>query len=131
MHLELIWRQWTCVNVLRDAVCIFYLVLRALDTLEDDMTVRQDIKIPMLKDFYTYLLEPDWKFVGSNEKDCIVLEDFPTVGISLVFQFFLHPIDEECSVLFLWRCATPTTFEYFHIYSHHSCELFFVFTICL
>ena len=31
---------------LQDAVCIFYLVLRALDTVEDDMSIPDDIKCP-------------------------------------------------------------------------------------
>ena len=38
---------------LRDAVCVFYLVLRALDTVEDDMALPNDWKVPMLKMFYT------------------------------------------------------------------------------
>ena len=37
---------------LRDAVCVFYLVLRALDTVEDDMAVPQEIKIPLLRAFH-------------------------------------------------------------------------------
>lgn len=37
---------------LRDAVCVFYLVLRGLDTVEDDMGLAQDIKLPLLREFY-------------------------------------------------------------------------------
>jgi farnesyl-diphosphate farnesyltransferase len=33
---------------LRDAVCVFYLVLRALDTIEDDMALPDDRKLPLL-----------------------------------------------------------------------------------
>ena len=32
-----------------DAVCVFYLVLRALDTVEDDMTLSVETKLPILK----------------------------------------------------------------------------------
>jgi farnesyl-diphosphate farnesyltransferase len=39
-------------NPLRDAICVFYLVLRALDTVEDDMAIDNDIKIPALLAFY-------------------------------------------------------------------------------
>lgn len=63
-----------------NAVCIFYLVLRALDTVEDDMTINLEIKVPMLENFHSYLYQPDWKFMESNEKDRQVLEDFPTVS---------------------------------------------------
>lgn len=61
------------------AVCIFYLVLRALDTLEDDMTISVEKKVPLLHNFHSYLYEPDWRFMESKEKDRQVLEDFPTV----------------------------------------------------
>jgi len=64
----------------RHAVCVFYLVLRALDTVEDDMTIPNEKKIPMLKEFYKYLYDPDWKFLNSKEKDKIVLEDFLSVS---------------------------------------------------
>ena len=37
---------------LRDAVCIFYLVLRALDTIEDDMAIEVSVKVPLLRVFY-------------------------------------------------------------------------------
>jgi farnesyl-diphosphate farnesyltransferase len=63
----------------RDAACIFYLVLRALDTVEDDMTIPLDVKVPMLKTFYKNLQDPEWRFMDSNEKDKIVLEQFPQV----------------------------------------------------
>lgn len=64
----------------RHAVCIFYLVLRALDTVEDDMSIPLHKKVPMLNDFHTYLYQDDWSFTESREKDRQVLEDFPTVS---------------------------------------------------
>ncbi|CAI5480067.1 unnamed protein product, partial [Closterium sp. Yama58-4] len=49
--------------LLRDPVCIFYLVLRALDTVEDDMAVPIDEKVPILIAFHQHICDPDWKFV--------------------------------------------------------------------
>lgn len=37
---------------LRDSVCIFYLVLRALDTVEDDMSISVKDKVPVLRSFH-------------------------------------------------------------------------------
>lgn len=37
---------------LRDPVCIFYLVLRALDTVEDDMAIDPSEKLPILHNFH-------------------------------------------------------------------------------
>lgn len=66
---------------LRHAVCIFYLVLRALDTIEDDMTISLDVKVPMLNEFHSYLYQPEWKYMESKEKHRQVLEDFPTISM--------------------------------------------------
>ncbi|XP_071502426.1 squalene synthase-like [Diadema antillarum] len=66
---------------LRHAVCIFYLVLRALDTVEDDMTIPLEEKIGMLQNFYKNLEDPQWKYTESKDKDRIVLEDFPSISL--------------------------------------------------
>jgi hypothetical protein len=39
-------------NPLRDAICIFYLVLRGLDTVEDDMAIPVEVKVPELLAFH-------------------------------------------------------------------------------
>ena len=39
-------------NPLRDAICVFYLVLRGLDTVEDDMAISPEVKIPHLLRFH-------------------------------------------------------------------------------
>ncbi|XP_067388284.1 squalene synthase-like isoform X2 [Emydura macquarii macquarii] len=66
---------------LRHAVCIFYLVLRALDTVEDDMTIALQTKIPLLRDFHSYLYQPEWRYMESTDKYKQVLEDFPTISL--------------------------------------------------
>ncbi|KAN0062774.1 bifunctional farnesyl-diphosphate farnesyltransferase/squalene synthase [Thecaphora frezii] len=62
-------------------ICLFYLVLRALDTIEDDMTIPADKKVPLLVDFYKVLEQPGWNFTesGPNEKDRHLLVDFQKV----------------------------------------------------
>ena len=65
---------------LRDAICIFYLVLRALDTIEDDMTIPLDEKVSLLRSFHSRLYEVDWKYMNSREKDRQVLEEFPIIS---------------------------------------------------
>ncbi|KAK3764574.1 hypothetical protein RRG08_066438 [Elysia crispata] len=65
---------------LRGAVCNFYLVLRALDTVEDDMSIPNEVKVPMLKNFHHNLLDPDWKFMDSKDKDAVVLQEFPHIS---------------------------------------------------
>lgn len=57
-------------------VCIFYLILRALDTIEDDMTIPNSTKLPLLRSMHLKLHEPGWTFRDSKEKDKVVLENF-------------------------------------------------------
>lgn len=66
---------------LRNAVMLFYLILRALDTVEDDMSIAHEIKVPLLRDFYKKLSLDDWSFDGNapTEKDRAVLTDFNAI----------------------------------------------------
>ncbi|KAM0927781.1 hypothetical protein ACQ4PT_002059 [Festuca glaucescens] len=47
---------------LRNAVCIFYLVLRAMDTVEDDTSIPTEEKLPILRDFYRHAYDPNWRY---------------------------------------------------------------------
>ena len=59
---------------LRNAVCVFYLVLRALDTIEDDMQFPQEEKLKLLRNFY--LKTQDENFTLQNVGDH---EDYRTL----------------------------------------------------
>ncbi|EJU03842.1 squalene synthase [Dacryopinax primogenitus] len=61
-------------------ICLFYLTLRALDTIEDDMTIPVEVKQPLLRDFYKRLDEEGWNFTGNGpEKDRDVCVHFDVV----------------------------------------------------
>jgi farnesyl-diphosphate farnesyltransferase len=62
-------------------VALFYLILRGLDTIEDDMTISASKKEPLLRTFHTIISEEGWTFDGSgpNEKDRGLLVDFKVV----------------------------------------------------
>ncbi|KAG8905222.1 bifunctional farnesyl-diphosphate farnesyltransferase/squalene synthase [Tulasnella sp. 403] len=62
-------------------ICLFYLVLRGLDTIEDDMTLPDEQKQPLMRSFHKYLSQPGWTFTGSgpNEKDRDLLVHFHVV----------------------------------------------------
>ncbi|XP_059354100.1 squalene synthase isoform X2 [Carassius carassius] len=83
---------------LRHAVCIFYLVLRALDTVEDDMRIPLEKKVPLLQDFHSFLYQPEWSFAESREKDRQVLEDFPTISMEFrnLGQEYQEVISDIC-----------------------------------
>ena len=60
---------------------MFYLVLRGLDTIEDDMTIPDVVKQPLLRSFHEKTVTPGWTFNGNgpNEKDRQVLVEYDVV----------------------------------------------------
>nr|AGA95493.1 squalene synthase [Inonotus obliquus] len=62
-------------------VCLFYLVLRGLDTIEDDMTITDEVKQPLLRNFSKHCSTPGWSFAGNgpHEKDRQLLVEFDCV----------------------------------------------------
>ncbi|PRT56000.1 Squalene synthase [Wickerhamiella sorbophila] len=66
---------------LRDAMMIFYVVLRGLDTVEDDTGLDNKVKLPLLRSFRNVLKTEDWTFHDSSEteKDRVVLQEFDCI----------------------------------------------------
>ncbi|CAK7272082.1 bifunctional farnesyl-diphosphate farnesyltransferase/squalene synthase [Sporothrix epigloea] len=66
-------------------ICLFYLALRGLDTIEDDMTLPNEKKIPLLRNFDSNMEIDGWTFTenGPNEKDRELLVNFDKVIFEL------------------------------------------------
>lgn len=66
---------------LRDPVCIFYLVLRGLDSVEDDMDYDVTKKVALLRTFHEKLRDPTWAIegVGDSPDYRTLLKFFPRV----------------------------------------------------
>jgi len=62
-------------------VVLYYLVLRGLDTIEDDMTISLEEKEPLLRNFETILDKDGWNYDknGPNERDRELLVHFDDV----------------------------------------------------
>ncbi|KAL1984307.1 hypothetical protein VTN96DRAFT_9265 [Rasamsonia emersonii] len=63
------------------AVCVFYLILRGLDTIEDDTSIPLATKEPLLRDFKNLIEKDGWTFDGNRpeEKDRELLVQFHNV----------------------------------------------------
>nr|ADG36711.1 squalene synthase 1 [Glycyrrhiza uralensis] len=61
---------------LRNAVCIFYLVLRALDTVEDDTSIATDVKVPILIAFHRHIYDRDWHFSCGTKEYKVLMDQF-------------------------------------------------------
>lgn len=66
---------------LKNAVCVFYLVLRVLDTIEDDMKFPKEEKLELLKNFYKKSYDENFtlKNVGDQEDYRALLEHYDKV----------------------------------------------------
>ena len=64
-------------------ICMFYLVLRGLDTIEDDPSLPFSTKEPLLRNFHTFIEKDGWTYDGNRpeEKHREVLVQFDKVII--------------------------------------------------
>nr|ACQ90302.1 squalene synthase [Gynostemma pentaphyllum] len=69
---------------LRNAVCIFYLVLRALDTVEDDTSIETDIKVPILINFHRHIYNRDWHFSCGTKHYKVLMDEFHHVSTAFL-----------------------------------------------
>ncbi|KAJ5464383.1 squalene synthase [Penicillium daleae] len=62
-------------------VTVFYLVLRGLDTIEDDTSIPLETKEPLLRNFKDFLEQDGWNFTGNRpeEKDRELLVQFQSI----------------------------------------------------
>ncbi|GMP37768.1 hypothetical protein CsSME_00009310 [Camellia sinensis var. sinensis] len=65
---------------LRNAVCIFYLVLRALDTVEDDTSIATEVKVPILMAFHCHIYDRDWHFSCGTKEYKVLMDEFHHVS---------------------------------------------------
>jgi farnesyl-diphosphate farnesyltransferase len=53
---------------LRNAACVYYLVLRGLEAIEDDTTIDVNVKVGLLREFHKKLFDPMFRFpCGNND----------------------------------------------------------------
>lgn len=75
-------------------------MLRGLDTVEDDMTLSDDVKQPILRSFYKHILTPGWNFsgCGPKERDRQLLVEFEVVvaELSILPDYYRNVIVDIC-----------------------------------
>ncbi|KAM0927782.1 hypothetical protein ACQ4PT_002059 [Festuca glaucescens] len=81
---------------LRNAVCIFYLVLRAMDTVEDDTSIPTEEKLPILRDFYRHAYDPNWRYSCGTNHFKVLMDKFRYVSTAFLEldQGYQKPIEE-------------------------------------
>ena len=83
-------------------IALFYLILRGLDTIEDDMTISLKEKDPLLRQFYKSTEKEGWNYDGNgpNERDRELLVQFQNVTeefrkIKPVYRDIIKDITEK------------------------------------
>ncbi|XP_019086991.1 PREDICTED: squalene synthase 1 isoform X2 [Camelina sativa] len=69
---------------LRNAVCVFYLVLRALDTVEDDTSIPTDEKVPILIAFHRHIYNTDWHYSCGTKEYKVLMDQFHHVAAAFL-----------------------------------------------
>ncbi|CAM6011553.1 unnamed protein product [Sphagnum balticum] len=88
---------------LRNAVCVFYLVLRALDIVENNTSIPVDVRVTILKEFHEkiYNSQVDFSLGKGGSNDCSLLMDkfqlvtFAFAGLSKGYQEVIAQISER------------------------------------
>jgi farnesyl-diphosphate farnesyltransferase len=115
----------------RDVVCLFYLILRALDSIEDDMDLAQDTKINLLREFYTKNVEQGWKLdnVGDKEEYRDLLANYDKVieaflVLDVKYQNIITDICQKMGAGMADFAETEiTTLEDYNLYCHYVAGL--------
>jgi farnesyl-diphosphate farnesyltransferase len=114
---------------LRDVICIFYLVLRGLDTIEDDMSLPLDQKIPLLVQFHEKLFQPGWNFSCGLADEKVLIENFNIVISSFLYlrpkyQNVVKDITKKMGAGMAEFCQRPVvTRKDYDLYCHYVAGL--------
>ncbi|KAJ5757264.1 uncharacterized protein N7511_007446 [Penicillium nucicola] len=118
-------------------ICIFYLVLRGLDTIEDDTSIDLKTKEPLLRDFKNILTQDGWNFTGNRpeEKDRELLVQFDCVitefkNMKPEYQAIIKDITDKMGNGMADYCvkaekdtASVKTIEEYDLYCHYVAGL--------
>ncbi|XP_074313258.1 squalene synthase 2-like [Silene latifolia] len=114
---------------LRNAVCVFYLVLRALDTVEDDTSIATEIKIPILKAFHQHIYNPDWHFSCGTKHYKVLMDEFHHVSTAFLeldrgYQEAIEDITKRMGAgMAQFICKEVETVSEYNEYCHYAAGL--------
>jgi farnesyl-diphosphate farnesyltransferase len=119
-------------NPLKDAICIFYLVLRGLDSVEDDQDFPELQKIPLLRTFHEKLQIDDFRLenVGDTDDYRFLMRNFDKVihcfkSLDLNFQETISNITQRMGngmADFVGKNSIETIEDY-NLYCHYVAGL--------
>uniref|UniRef100_A0A0D9W0B9 Squalene synthase n=1 Tax=Leersia perrieri TaxID=77586 RepID=A0A0D9W0B9_9ORYZ len=114
---------------LRNAVCIFYLVLRALDTVEDDTSIPTEVKVPILQQFHQHIYNRDWHYSCGTKDYKVLMDKFRLVSTAFLelgqgYQEAIEEITKRMGAgMAKFICKEVETVEDYNEYCHYVAGL--------
>ncbi|KFK30098.1 hypothetical protein AALP_AA7G216700 [Arabis alpina] len=114
---------------LRNAVCLFYLILRALDTVEDDTSIPIEIKVPILIDFHRHMYDRDWHFSCGTKDYKVLMNQFHHVSAAFLeldkgYQEAIEDITKRMGAgMAKFICKEVETIDDYDEYCHYVAGL--------
>ncbi|XP_010447047.1 PREDICTED: inactive squalene synthase 2-like [Camelina sativa] len=114
---------------LRNAVCVFYLILRALDTVEDDTSVAVEIKLPILIAFHRHIYDGDWHFSCGTKEYKVLMDQFHHVSAAFLelekgYQEAIEDITKRMGEgMAKFICKEVETVDDYDEYCHYAAGL--------
>ncbi|KAF8020231.1 hypothetical protein BT93_G0820 [Corymbia citriodora subsp. variegata] len=114
---------------LRDSVCILYLVLRALDTVEDDTGISIDVKVPILKAFHQHVSDKEWHYSCGTKECKVLMIQFHHVSVAFLelgkrYQEVIEDITKSMGAgMVKFICKKVETIDNYDEYCHYVSRL--------
>ncbi|KAM3205737.1 squalene synthase 8 isoform X3 [Capsicum annuum] len=114
---------------LRDVVCVYYLVLRALDTVEDDTSLDTEIRVPILRKIYCHFYDPEWHFSCGTMAFKVLMDQFHHVSTAFLeldknYQEVIKAITKRMGEgMAKFLCKEVETIEDYNEYCHYAAGL--------
>ncbi|CAL9228004.1 unnamed protein product [Arabidopsis halleri] len=114
---------------LRNAVCVFYLILRALDTVEDDTSIPVEIKVPILMAFHRHIYDGDWHFSCGTKDYKVLMDQFHHVSAAFLelekgYQEAIEDITKRMGAgMAKFICKEVETIDDYDEYCHYAAGL--------
>ncbi|CAL9228005.1 unnamed protein product [Arabidopsis halleri] len=114
---------------LRNAVCVFYLILRALDTVEDDTSIPMETKVPILIAFHCHLYDGGWHFSCGTKDYKVLMDQFHHVSAAFLelekgYQEAIEDITKRMGAgMAKFICKEVETIDDYDEYCHYAAGL--------
>lgn len=115
---------------IKDIICIFYLVLRGLDTIEDDMLLPSGDKINLLRTFHEKLSIRNWSIdnIGDLQDSKTLLNNFNKIinvfqSFDLKYQTIIIDITKQMADGMIEFIDSNGTIDQYNLYWHYVAGL--------